>query len=523
MSNLPSSRSRCSTRLPVILGMFPALMLAMQAWSPARAIEQLQLNLPLLETEFTVNLQELRDPEALLEGRSDLAELDRASDGAITKRIRQVFLSPLPLNIRGIVERSEGSALLDQALLMLSALGEVDGLPERVDSERFATTISGARATGTLSLLDVLEAIPGEQLTVEMGRFRLLVERLRRQQAQGEAMARQLPSATPQPPLRQRGPSAVRRLTFSIPVSHRSVPLEVVAFTPQLRGNQRLVVVSHGLWDGPESFEGWASHLASHGYTILLPVHPGSDKQQQRATLAGDAPPPSPEELRLRPLDVSASIDAAARGIPALETTVDTDTVVALGHSWGATTVLQLLGATPSDQKLRQQCDDPRHPNRNLSWVLQCSFLQSADRAGGTDPRIKAGIAVSPPARLLFDRESGKAMGGTLLMVSGTKDWVVPSGPEALVPMARLTTIVGGDHQLVLAEGGDHFNLRSRLEDGGGPLRGLILAWVNRAFQGGAAGSPAARGEQPLPPDGWGDERFRLINATAALKQVDTQ
>jgi predicted dienelactone hydrolase len=503
--------------------MLPALMLCAQAWLPARAVEQLQLNFPLLETAFTVNLRELRDPDALLAGRSDLAEFDRASDGAIGKRLREVFLRPLPLNIRGISTQAEGSPLLDQALLMVSAVGEVDGLPDRVDSERFAETISHARQQGSLSLLDVLEAIPGERLTVEMGRFRLLVARLRRQQRQGEAMAKQLPAASPQPALRQPGTREVQRLTFSVPVQHRPEPLQLVAFLPRQGANQRLVVVSHGLWDGPESFEGWAVHLASHGYVVLLPVHPGSDKQQQRATLSGDAPPPSPEELRLRPLDVSASIDAAAKGIPALEGSVETDNVVALGHSWGATTVLQLLGATPSDQKLRRQCDDPRNPNRNLSWVLQCSFLQSADRAGGTDPRIKAGVAVSPPMRLLFDRESGKAMGGRLLTVSGTNDWVVPSGPEALVPMARLTKFVGGNHQLVLVEGGDHFNLRSRREEGGGALRGLILAWVNRAFPGTPEPSAAAHGGGPLPQDGWGDEGFRLINATSALTQVSTE
>ena len=45
--------------------------------------------------------------------------------------------------------------------------------------------------------------------------------------------------------------------------------------------------------------------LAAQGYTVLLPDHPGSDFSQQRAMLAGDRPPPGPEELRLRPLDVS--------------------------------------------------------------------------------------------------------------------------------------------------------------------------------------------------------------------------
>ena len=69
----------------------------------------------------------------------------------------------------------------------------------------------------------------------------------------------------------------------------------MVVIRPTPGANNRLVVISHGLWDGPESFEGWGRHLASHGYTVLLPRHPGSDRQQQSAMLSGKAPPPGPE------------------------------------------------------------------------------------------------------------------------------------------------------------------------------------------------------------------------------------
>jgi len=69
-------------------------------------------------------------------------------------------------------------------------------------------------------------------------------------------------------------------------------------------------VLARGLWAEPASLEGWREVLAAHGYAVLLPAHPGSDLNQQKAMLAGDASPPGPEELRLRPLDVSALLDA---------------------------------------------------------------------------------------------------------------------------------------------------------------------------------------------------------------------
>jgi hypothetical protein len=84
--------------------------------------------------------------------------------------------------------------------------------------------------------------------------------------------------------------------------------------------------------------------------------------------------------------------------------------------------------------------------------------------------------------------------------------------------MATEARNVGGGHRLVLARGGDHFNLRSPLAEGGGPLRGLILAWVNGTFAAGAAAAPAPGAPNLLPPDGWGDTTYPLVDVTPALR-----
>jgi len=55
-------------------------------------------------------------------------------------------------------------------------------------------------------------------------------------------------------------------------------------------GNRPFVLIPMGSGMIPESFEGWASHLASHGYTVLL-CHaiPAVTLSQQRAMLSGTA------------------------------------------------------------------------------------------------------------------------------------------------------------------------------------------------------------------------------------------
>jgi len=63
----------------------------------------------------------------------------------------------------------------------------------------------------------------------------------------------------------------------------------------------------------------------------------------------------------------------------------------------------------------------------------------------------------------------------------------------------------------VLVAGGDHFNLRGPQETAGGPLRGLLLAWVNGAFAAGAGVRPAPAAASLLPPAGWGDAEMALV------------
>lgn len=504
-----------ATALLTVAGLMGGLALTP---SRAEALERVQMRLPLLETDFTVELSELSSPASLLAGNSDLAELDRATDGAVGRKFVDLFNAPLPLQVTAVVDTSATSPLLNQALLLVSALGGIDGLPEPFTGEDLSRVLDQAAAKGPLTMLTVLRALPGQTATIDLGRALFAVQRLARQQQPADALLATQPAAAEDPALRSAGPLATQRAELTIPVAYRPQPLSVVVVRPTTGANNRLVVISHGLWDSPESFEGWGRHLASHGYTVLLPRHPGSDRQQQSAMLSGKVPPPGPEELRLRPLDVSSVIDAVAAGGLGLPPGVRTDSVVAMGQSWGATTVLQLAGARPSDTRLTEFCNDPFDPSRNLSWILQCSFLTSANTAALTDPRIKAVVAVSPPMSLLFAAGAAQSISSRVLLVSGSRDWVVPAGPEAITPMTLEARNAGGGHSLVLAKGGDHFNLGSTYEVGGGALRGLLLAWTNAAYAAGPAVAPRSGAPELLPANGWGDSAIPLVDVTGALR-----
>ncbi|MFM7550713.1 MAG: alpha/beta hydrolase family protein [Cyanobacteriota bacterium] len=482
------------------------LLAALLAPLPAGAIETITLKLPMLQNTFTLKVSELRDPAALLNGSSDLAELNRATNGEIGRRLSALMDSPLPLQLRTVVRNAVGSPLLDQVLLLISALGEVDGVQEQPAqaSAQLELALQRAAQKGSVNLLDVLAVLPGQSVSVDLNRFLRALQQLKQQQQQAEPLLAATAPARVDPRFSGAGDARPTRRSLSISVAHRSTPLPLVVVEPSGKANGKLVVISHGLWDSPASFEGWAEHLASHGFTVVLPFHPGSDQTQKQAMLSGKAPPPGPAELELRPRDVSAVIDAAAAGQLSLRVPVDSRSVLVAGHSWGATTALQLAGVRPSSQELRQFCTNLQDPARNLSWVLQCSFLTAADRSGLADPRVKRAVAVSPPMRLLFAPGAASAMNAEVLLVSGSRDWVVPVGPEAIDPMRSLADRAGlGGNRLVLAEGGDHFNLRAPAGEATAPLNGLLLAWFS--------------GSSLSPDAGWGSGLIPLHEVSAAL------
>lgn len=494
-----------------LLGWLAAFGLA----SPARALEKVVLELPNLNTGFTLSISELRNPQALMAGNSDLAELDRASFGAVGRAIEAFVRHPLPMAITNLAEDSIGSPLLEQALLVVTSLGHVDGQAPDLSGAAFkqALTAAVARSGSTQpSLLDLLEAIPGRQVRVNLSEAGLILKRMLAQRQQADRLFTAAPEAAVSPQPSDLADARVR--TLPLPVSHRPAPLDVVLVQPTGSANQRVVLISHGLWDSPANFEGWAKAFASRGYTVALPRHPGSDKQQQRMVLSGEAPPPKPAELALRVLDLKAVTDALARqqftGVGALQT----DHIVVIGHSWGATTALQQAGLRPTATSLRQRCDDTNDPQRNLSWTLQCSWLDGIAQADLSDPRVVAAAAISPPMSLLFSSGELQSNAGRLLVVSGTHDWVVPPDPEALAPMRRA---VGFGHQLVLAKGGDHFNLRPGRHPDGGVLTPLLLRWVDAVYAAGAAVRPGQGALGLLRPGDWSNSSIPLRDVSAQL------
>lgn len=450
---------------------------------PAPAVEVLQLRLPVLGDTLSARVSELRSPEALWNGSSDLAELNRATEGVLADEISEFVNHPLPKG------DFHSSPMVQQIEVLLKQLIEVDDNPQPVD-ERGPVLAAMRRleASGrTTNLLNLLGELPGRKVTIRLDRAVPFLRRVKRHSQEVARLLTEYPKlpAAPAEALRP-GRFATRTRVSTLPADASHEALEVTLVLPVGAPTLPPVVISHGLWDSPTSFLGWAQHLASHGAPVFLPRHPGSDISQQAAMLAGKAPPPKPREFLRRPNEVKQVLDALDAGRLAGAEGIRTRGVTFIGHSWGGTTALQLAGARSLPTPLWNDCANANNPRRNLSWVLQCSFLPAASDASLADRRIVRVMAVSPPQGLVF--AAGLVdLQVPVLLVSGSQDFVVPAKPEALLPFGEYPR---RGNQLVVAEGGTHFNLPAGSESNGGPLRALLLDWVRG--QPLRAGSPVA-------------------------------
>ena len=477
---------------------------------PARSIEVVQIKFPFDLGTYTVKVSELANSKALLNGTSDLAEVDRATDGKLGQLLAKAFFTPLPLS-KATFQGGGGTAIVDQVIAGLAALGQLQGLTSQQSQQEFKAAIKRATEAGPVTLSSILQQLPGQSASFDLDKMLANMQRNVGLMRVANQLAASLPPATIDPQLQKPGPLPIASRRIELVAAHRQAPVDIEVIAPTRNPNGKLVVISHGLWDSPHSFWGWAEYLASYGYTVILPVHQGSDKGQQAAMLDGSAPPPSPAELRLRPQDVKAILDAVADGRLAGFQGIDTKNVVAIGHSWGGVTAGQLAGIRANGDLLRLRCPNRNDPDESISWVLQCSFVNAIADFNISDSRVKAIVVVSPPIGLIADPRIGQdGLHARILLISGTRDFVVPPDPEAIGPFGMAPD---DGHHLVLAKGGDHFNLRApKGEKSVAVLSPVILAWVNGAFAAGPSVAPGPNASDLLPANGWGSPTMVLVD-----------
>ena len=198
------------------------------------------------------------------------------------------------------------------------------------------------------------------------------------------------------------------------------------------KGNEHLVVISHGSGGSPWVHADLARVLVHRGFTVALPQHAGDNYL--------DPSEPGPGSWIKRPIEVSQSIDVVA-GSQSLAANLRLDSVGLFGGSAGGHTALSMAGGKWSKTRFRNHCEEHIRDDfsscvgfftlLNGDWmdgpkiwlakaVIAARFSDDAIQ-GGFDPRVKSVVAMVPFAAD-FDPASLKQPATALGLVIAEKD-----------------------------------------------------------------------------------------------------
>lgn len=351
---------------------------------------------------------------------------------------------------------------------MLQRIGEIIQLPGYINGfyGLRAAVVQTASSPEGINFIDFLKLFPTD-IKLNLGELLKLVKQVSDAEEDTEDFIASLSSAEVVdsksdfkniPNLANQGRYRFVKQDLELYDASRNRRLVTDLYLPQ--GNLEsipLIVVSNGLGAKRDRFEELAHHLASHGFAVAIPDHPGSDRQRQKDFVKGlyqqnfDA-----TDFIDRPVDISYILDQLEK----LNSTnfnhrLNLEQVGIFGYSIGGATALSLAGAEFDFSQLKQDCARPLNL-LNISILYQCRSLElPRPKRSLKDERINAAYMFVPFGNSIFGQQTLSQVSIPTLFQVVDQDFLT-SLLEEQVPLFES---LGGDRHLVISEKLPHSNV----------------------------------------------------------------
>lgn len=447
----------------VSIGLLPTL-----SAYPALGAERLKFNYGLLEQSIPISSLETYARTGKVD--DDLAAYTRYANKKQLTQLRKVLLTPIPLNeveVSQFLYTPIGEQLLEKLGKFIQTESNLSGFY----AIRAALILSAADQKD-FTLLNVLRKFPANAISINLDQSLAIADKLQdlvnqtqnavvliNQQSQQKATTTSTLNTVPLMDLGKAGSSRLLKQTIILNdlTRNRTFPADI--YLPIAQTPRPIIVISHGLGSDRTSFAYLAEHLASYGFVVAVPEHPGSNSKQLQALLTGIADRvTNPRELIDRPLDIKFLLDELTRlskSNPTFKGRLNLEEVGVIGQSFGGYTALALAGAKINFEQLKADCPS-LEDTLNASLLLQCLAVNLPNaKYNLSDARIKAAIAINPVDSSIFGQASLSQIKIPVMIVSGSSDTVAPALPEQIQPFTWLTT---PNKYLALINGGTHFS-----------------------------------------------------------------
>ncbi|ERN40464.1 putative dienelactone hydrolase [Rubidibacter lacunae KORDI 51-2] len=450
-------------------GAIAALSVTFSTATPAHAAEEIRVFYGLLGISLQIDSLERYAETGEIDRQLGfyLSRVDEEKQGLFRLALTETRddLDPLPLY--RFFNTPTGEALLTQVGTLVNIPGGINGI-----HALRAAIVGAALSDEGLTLLNALRRFPTDIEIDAKGLFKaadrveLLAKgtefavNVMRDLSQAEAAAGPSVDFDTLPDIRQDGDRGVVADKVVLRDESRDREFYVLTYRPQRwrNGETPVVVMSHGLASNPESFDRHARFLASHGYFVAVPQHPGSDSIQAQALLGGYSRVVYElNEFIDRPADVSFVLDELERrNASEFGGRLNLERVAAFGHSFGGYTVLALGGATINFDQLDIDCGPSFGPN--VSLLLQCRALDlPREEYDFRDPRIAAVAALNPVMGVILGRTGLEKVQTPVVIFSGSYDPATPAALEQISTFSFFPETVPS--YLGLIEGQAHVDL----------------------------------------------------------------
>jgi predicted dienelactone hydrolase len=356
---------------------------------------------------------------------------------------------------------------------MLRRIGEIIQLPGYINGfyGLRAAVVQTAQSPEGINFVDFLQRFPTD-IKLNLGELLQLVKQVDQAEEDTQEFIASLSEKEVVPEntqknnrqniqfrhLSQPGNYRVRKQTLNFYDRRRDRNLVTDLYLPQNKTDTiPMIVISNGLGAKRDRFEELAGYLVSRGFGVVIPDHPGSDRNRQKAFVQGlyrenfDA-----TEFIDRPLDISYILDRLEQlNRDRFNDRLNLQQVGFFGYSIGATTGLSLAGAEFDFTQLEQDCSKPLNL-LNISILYQCRALElPRDRPSLQDDRIKAAYMFVPFGRSIFGSQKQDRVSIPIMFQVVDQDFLT-SLLEEQVP---LFNSLGKERYLVISEKLPHSNV----------------------------------------------------------------
>jgi len=439
---------------------------------PGTAAESLRFSVGTVEFSIPVEGLAAYAEGENLEEYEQLAAYLRLLSPERQERVREILRSRYEYSSAEI-EQFLNSPMVAAFLIHIGDILQTESRENGADALQTAIVEAGDRPGG-FTLVDIVREFPSPSLYLDieqaidgLSKVAVLVEQTRavvgaiEELAIAQAAAEPVVDFSRLPDLRKKGPNASSKQTFTVSVPFRDRHFEVDLYLPSTletgtKTHIPTIIISHGLASDRSRFEPLARHLASYGFAVAVPQHPGSDYQQLQDLLAGKASDLfEPQQFRDRPADISRVLD----DLEELNNTqfsgrLDLENVGILGHSLGGYTAFAVAGAPINFDQLEADCNLDTLPV-NPSLFLQCRALElprTATEFG--DPRVGAILTINPVNSSILGASGLAKIDAPVMVVASSLDLLAPA---VLEQVKSFTWLTSRDRYLVLKENDNHF------------------------------------------------------------------